>query len=113
MARVDVADGTAATYDVNLARVIPRLGDRAAAELRPDEIAGLVAELHEAGLARESIRKTLTTLRQALDFAGVVPNPVRDRTVKLPREKRGVDDLEARLSDLEGRVDTICIDVGC
>jgi integrase len=86
--RVDVADGTAATYDVNLGRILPRLGDRAAAELRPDDVAGLVAELAEQGLARESIRKTLTTLAQALDFAGIEPNPVRDRTVKLPREDR-------------------------
>lgn len=86
--RVDVADGTAATYDVNLGRIIPRLGERAAAQLRPDDVAGLVAELVDQGLARESIRKTLTTLAQALDFAGIEPNPVRDRTVKLPREER-------------------------
>jgi hypothetical protein len=42
---------------------------RAAAELRPDDVADLVADLAEAGLARESIRKTLTTLAQAFDFA--------------------------------------------
>ena len=86
--RVDVADGTAATYDVNLGRILPRLGDRAAAELRPGDVAGLVAELADGGLGRESIRKTLTTLAQAFDFAGIEPNPVRDRTVKLPREER-------------------------
>lgn len=31
--RVDVAAGTAATYEVNLKRILPRLGNRAAAEL--------------------------------------------------------------------------------
>jgi integrase len=86
--RVDVAAGTAATYDVNLGRILPRLGDCSAAELRADDVAALVADLAQLGLARESIRKTLTTLAQALDFASVEPNPVRDRTVKLPREDR-------------------------
>ncbi len=37
---------------------------------------------------RESIRKTLATFAMALDFHGVTPNPVRDKTVKLPREVR-------------------------
>jgi len=42
-----------------------------------------------AGAARESIRKTLATLAMVLDFAGVTPNPARDRVaVKLPREDR-------------------------
>ena len=71
--RVDVADGTAATYDVNLSRILQRIGDRAAAELRPDDIADLVTELAAIPLARESIRKTLATLAMVLDYAGVTP----------------------------------------
>ena len=87
--RVDVAAGTAATYEVNLKRILPRLGNRAAAEIRPDDVAALVADLNAEGLARESIRKTLATLAMVLDFAGVTPNVARDRvTVKLPRESR-------------------------
>lgn len=87
--RVDVAAGTAATYEVNLKRILPRLGNRAAAEIRPDDVAALVADLNAEGLARESIRKTLATLAMVLDFAGVTPNVARDRvTVKLPRETR-------------------------
>lgn len=82
--RVDVAQGTATTYEVNLGRILPGLGDRPVAELGVDDVTGLVAELVATGLARESIRKTLTTLAQTLDFAGVTPNPVRDRSVKLP-----------------------------
>lgn len=47
--RVDVADGTAATYDVNLGRILPRVGDHSAAELRPEHVADLVGELAEQG----------------------------------------------------------------
>jgi integrase len=87
--RVDVSEGTAATHRVNLARILPRLGERRVDELEPADVAGLVAELAEAKLARESIRKTLATLAMVLDFAGVAPNPARDRlTVKLPRETK-------------------------
>jgi hypothetical protein len=35
---------------------------------------------------RGTIRKTLQTLGMILDHAGVTPNPVRDRQVRLPRE---------------------------
>jgi integrase len=45
-----------------------------------------VPGLHGRGLKRESIRKTLSTLAQVLDFAKVTPNPARDTTVKLPAD---------------------------
>jgi integrase len=87
--RVDVADGTAATHRVNLGRIVPRLGSHAIDSLQPADIAGLVTELHEAGLRRESIRKTLATLAMVFDYAKIAPNPARDRTtVKLPREDK-------------------------
>ena len=86
--RVDVAEATATTYEVNLGRILPRLGDRAVADVRVEDVTGLVSDLTAAGLARESIRKTLTTLAHVLDFAGITPNPVRDRGVKLPRLDR-------------------------
>lgn len=86
--RVDVAGGTAATHRVNLGRILPRLGDRPPESLRAADVAGLVAELHAGGLARESIRKTKATLAMVLDFAGVAPNPARDSAVKLPRDER-------------------------
>jgi integrase len=87
--RVDVADGTAATHKVNLARIIPRLGTRPIDSLEPADVASLVSELHEAGLKRESIRKTIATLAMIFDYAKVSPNPARDRTtVKLPRESK-------------------------
>jgi integrase len=86
--RVDVADGTAATHRVNLGRIVPRLGERAVDEITPADVADLVAALRTGGLARESIRKTLATFAMTLDFHGVTPNPVRDKTVKLPREAK-------------------------
>jgi integrase len=48
-----------------------------------------VPGLHGRGLKRESIRKTLSTLAQVLDFAKVTPNPARDTTVKLPARRHG------------------------
>jgi integrase len=87
--RLDVAASTSTTYDVNLARLVPRIGSKAVDALQPADVATLVGELVEVGLARESIRKTLGTLAMVLDFAGVVPNVARNRvTVKLPREER-------------------------
>lgn len=86
--RIDVAAGTAATYRVNLGRILARLGGRRVDEITPADVAEFAGELAVDGLARESIRKTLATFAMVLDFAGVEPNPVRDRAVKLPYEAR-------------------------
>jgi len=86
--RLDVAAGTAQTYKVNLERLLPRVGTVPAAELTAERVAELVVELTDAGLSRESTRKTLSTLAQVLDHAGIQPNPVRDPRVKLPRRER-------------------------
>jgi integrase len=87
--RVDVADGTAATHRVNLGRILPKLGTRRLDTLEAADAAGLVTALHEDGLKRESIRKTIATLAMVLDYAKVSPNPARDKTtVKLPREDK-------------------------
>ena len=86
--RIDVADGTAATYRVNLGRILARLGERRIGDIAPADIAEFASELAAEGLARETIRKTLATFAMVFDFAGVAPNPVRDKTVKLPHEAR-------------------------
>ncbi len=83
--RVDVADGTAATHKVNIARIVPVLGEHDVATITAADVAALVVQLHDGGLARESIRKTRATLAMVLDSASVVPNPARDASVKLPR----------------------------
>ena len=86
--RVDVADSTADTHVVNLGRILPRLGEKPFDEISIADVGDLVAVLHdEQKLARETIRKTKSTLAMVLDFAGVDPNPARDRSVRLPREQ--------------------------
>jgi hypothetical protein len=59
---IDVADGTAATHKVYLSRIVPRLGARTLDSLEAADVATLVEELNEAGLKRESIRKTIAAL---------------------------------------------------
>jgi integrase len=89
--RIGVSEGTLRTYDVNLGRIVPVLGDRPADAIGPSDVAELVAKLHADGLARESIRKTLSTLARVFDSIGRKGerNPARDRdTVQLPHELR-------------------------
>jgi integrase len=86
--RLDVAAGTDATYAVSLGRILPLLGSLEVERLDTRRVARFVGELNEAGLARESIRKTLGVLAMVLDHAGISPNPARDRvTVRLPRRQ--------------------------
>ncbi len=61
---------------------MPVLGDKSPAAITKADVADLVAKLHDRGLARESIRKTIATLAMVLDHAEVVPNPARK--VELP-----------------------------
>lgn len=87
--RVDVSAGTAQTYKVALGRILPRLGDTPVDRLDAQTVADLVAELHAAGLRKQTIRKTTSVLAMVLDHARVTPNPARDKLmVKLPREER-------------------------
>src|SRR5829696_7654515 len=87
--RVDVSEGTARTYRIALGRVLPRLGDAPVDRIEAQTVADLVAELHAAGLRKQTIRKTVSVLAMVLDHARIQPNPARDRlTVKLPREER-------------------------
>lgn len=85
VSRRDVTAGTAATHRVNLGRILPLFGETAIDQIDAEDVAAFVGGL---SLKRESIRKTLTTFAMVLDFAGVSPNPVRDRRVRLPHEDR-------------------------
>jgi integrase len=86
--RVDVAAATSIQHRTALNRALPILGRRTIDAIAPADVADLVAQLAEAGKARESIRKTVTALAMVFDHAGVSPNPARDRvTVRLPREE--------------------------
>lgn len=85
--RVDVTEGTKILHRVALDRVLPIIGDRRVDKITTADVTLVVETLHANGLKRETIRKSITALAQVLDFAGVAPNPARDRTqVRLPRE---------------------------
>jgi integrase len=87
--RVDVSDGTMQTYRVALGRLLPRLRDKPVDAIDAQTVADLVAELHAAGLKKQTIRKTVSVLAMVLDHARIQPNPARDKlTVKMPREER-------------------------
>jgi integrase len=86
--RVDVAEATTVQHRTALNRALPTLGMKYADAVSSQDIAGLVATLAGQGLARESIRKTVTALAMVFDHAAITPNPARDRVVvKLPREE--------------------------
>jgi integrase len=75
-------------HQTALARVLPVLGDRPIDTIAAADIAAFVVGLDDAGKARESIRKSVTAIAMVLDFAGISPNPARDRVqVRLPREE--------------------------
>lgn len=82
--RIDVSGSTTTTHLVNLGRILPRIGDRDVDTLAAAEVSDWVTGLHRDGLARETIRKTKTTLAMVLDFAGRKGdnNPARDKSVK-------------------------------
>jgi integrase len=81
--RIDLADETAKNLDSHLRRILPTLG-----ELEPETITWGAVQEWVAAMAAElkpgSVKRYVITLRQLLDFAGVEPNPARDKRVKLP-----------------------------
>jgi integrase len=86
--RVDVSTATATYQRSAIRRAKPLLGRRLD-EIAPADVAALIGALVAAGRSRETIRKTVTVLAMVFDFAGVTPNPARDRVrVRLPREER-------------------------
>lgn len=90
--RVDVRESTLIQHRTALRRC-GSIDDLPVDAITPAVIAGLVATLVEEGKARESIRKTVTAAAMVLDFAGIDPNPARDRiTVRLPRDES--DEIE-------------------
>ncbi|MFN0155528.1 MAG: tyrosine-type recombinase/integrase [Gaiella sp.] len=86
--RVDVRQSTLIQHRTALGRVLPLLGDRPLDSLTSSDVADLVGRLAGEGKARETIRKSVTVLAMVFDYAGIVPNPARDRVqVRLPREE--------------------------
>ena len=67
----------------SLAQVI---GERDPTRFDWKDCLDLVTNLVQRGLAPRTVKAYIDTLKLALDFAGVEPNPARDRRVKLPRQ---------------------------
>jgi integrase len=85
--RLDVAASTREQHRIQLDKLLPLIGNRRLDTLEVKDFIDAVAQLHAAGTARETIRKTLGAGAMVLDHAGVSPNPARDRSIKLPREE--------------------------
>ncbi len=86
-ARVDVAEATRMQHRIQLDKLLPLIGPRRLETLTAQDFIDVVARLHAAGTARETIRKTVGAGAMVLDHAGISPNPARDRSIKLPREE--------------------------
>jgi integrase len=82
--RVDASEGTLRNLDVHSKLLSETFGT-----LDPSRItvADVTAWIAAAPLKPSSLRVYFFTLRAILDFAGIEPNPCRDRRVKLPRQE--------------------------
>jgi len=80
--RVDIAERTQAVVRSHFKKILPAFGERDPATITPADVQEWIAS---AGLAPASLKRYIATLRLVLDFAGVDPNPARDRRVKLPQ----------------------------
>jgi integrase len=86
--RVDLAAETAKNLKSHLKRLLPTFGDRDPATITIADVQEWVGA--NADLKPSSLSRYVATLRLILDFAGVEPNPARDRRVKLPRIEQAV-----------------------
>ena len=85
--RVDVSAATKEHTNGVLKRLRDAFGDTAPADITPSMVQEWIASLD---LKPSSTRSYVGTLRRVLDYAGVEPNPARDRHVRLPRDTRDV-----------------------
>lgn len=90
--RYDAADQTVRGFRNALSKVAelqPELAGRAPDSWTVADAQTLVAAMVEAKLGATTIETYMRVVKQTLDFAGVDPNPARDRRVKLPARVRG------------------------
>lgn len=87
--RVDVSENTKLQHRSAVRAMVPLIGKRHVDEITAADVADVIAALAAKGRKRETIRKTVLALGMVLDFAGVSPNPARDKVqVRLPRAER-------------------------
>jgi integrase len=85
--RVDLAESTRTAIHVRTVALLPLVGDLDPQEITPATVVHVVATLK---MKPSSLRRYVATLAAVLDYAGVDPNPAKDRRVKLPREERTI-----------------------
>jgi integrase len=85
--RQDVREATAVQHRTSLNHVNRLLGDKRCGDITWQDTQRMIDILAHENRARESVRKCRTALSMVLDFAGITPNPARDKRVKLPREE--------------------------
>jgi integrase len=79
--RVDVSAATRANTETHLKTLLPVFGERDPQALSFADVQEWVSS---AELAPGSLRPYIATLRLVLDYAGLEPNPARDKRVRLP-----------------------------
>jgi integrase len=85
--RVDVAPNTKLQHRSAMRNLLAVLGDLQVDRITPDNVSELVTQLSETR-KRETVRKSLLVLGMVLDHVGIEPNPVRAKSIKLPREQK-------------------------
>jgi integrase len=89
--RLDLAESTRAIYQTHIQRGAASrlpLWDYPASRITVADVLAFVDGLVEAQAAPASMRNYLSMVRQTLDYAGIDPNPTRDRRVRLPSAER-------------------------
>jgi integrase len=89
--RRDLAESTRVIYATHIQRGAASrlpLWDYPAGRITVADVLAFVEGLVGAQAAPASMRNYLSMVRQTLDYAGVDPNPTRDRRVKLPSAER-------------------------
>jgi integrase len=87
--RIDVVEGTRTLHRVALGRVLKTdLRKRRIDEIGVDDVVAMIGALVDQGYKRETIKKSRDFLAMVFDHFEIVPNPVRDKRVKLPRERK-------------------------
>ena len=81
--RIDYAVETTKNLSSHLKRILPTFGARDPHGILWSEVQTWVADLARE-MKPSSIARYMATLRLLLEFAGVDPNPARDKRVKLP-----------------------------
>jgi integrase len=83
---LDLAPVTLTMYRQRAGRVADDFGGRVMARITPRDVQAWIVELsEEEGFAPGTVAQYVKTLRMILDHAGLVPNPARDSSVRLPR----------------------------